>query len=226
MKLSQDKLRWVVFGLAALACAMYVLAYFQPMWGWYLSAPQYPHGLVMSVYLDHVAGDTTEINILNHYIGMAKLEDAAELERALAVYGVLGIGLITLVGVFLPGRRYSKYFTLPALVFPLLFLAMMYLWMYKFGHELSPDAPVTVAPFTPTLLGRGEIGNFQTLGMPGLGFYLIFFAAVAVAGAFLLRKKICSGCRTDCNLTCPHLFLGRKHLSHRRLPLVDNDEGI
>ena len=205
------RLRWVVLGLALLACALYAAAYFVPMWGWYLSAPQYPQGLVMAVYLDRVTGDVTEINILNHYIGMAKLEDAAQLERSLSLYGVIAIGLASLMGVCLPGRRFSKYLFLPALLFPVVFLGMVYFWMYRFGHELNPDAPVTVSPFTPTLIGVGDIGNFHTVGLPGPGFYLILGAALAVAAAFLIRRRICGGCRhaKDCGMACPHMFLGK-----------------
>ncbi|MCA9556223.1 MAG: hypothetical protein KC933_39730 [Myxococcales bacterium] len=215
--------RYLVLALAAIAVALYAAAYFQPMWGWYLSAPQYPKGLVMSVYLDKVTGDVTEINILNHYIGMKKLDEAAELERALAVYGVCGIGLMAMLMVFFPGKRYAKYFTLPAFLFPVVFLGMMYMWMYRFGHELSPEAPVTVPPFTPTLTGHGQIGNFHTLGLPGPGFYMILGAALAVALAFTLRKKVCAGCAhaETCGAVCPHLFLGRgPQAPSSRLPVV------
>ena len=210
--------RYLVLALAAVAVALYAAAYFQPMWGWYLSAPQYPQGLVMSVYLDKVTGDVTEINI-----GMKKLDEAAQLERALAVYGVSGIGLLVMLMVFFPGKRYAKYFTLPAFLFPAVFLGMMYLWMYRFGHELSPEAPVTVAPFTPTLAGRGQIGNFRTLGLPGAGFYMILGSAGAVALAFILRRKVCGGCAhaDTCGAICPHLFLGPDHAARKsRLPIV------
>ncbi len=203
--------RYLVLTFAALAVVFYAIAYFQPMWGWYLSAPQYPQGLVMSVYLDRLTGDITEINILNHYIGMAHLDEAAKLERSLAIYGVCGIGLMSMLLVFFPGRRYAKYFTVPALLFPVVFLGMMYYWMYRFGHELSPDAPVTVPPFTPTLVGQGQIGNFHTLGLPGAGFYLILGSALAVAAAFLLRSRVCAGCAhaVQCGAVCPHLFIGK-----------------
>lgn len=207
---SNDRqLRWAVICFATLACFLYVAAYFFPLWGWYLQAPQYPNGLVMAVYLNKVTGDITEINILNHYIGMARLDEAAKLERALAVYGVSGIGLITMIGVFLPGKRYAKLFSLPAMLFPLVFLGATYFWMYKFGHQLNPDAPVDVAPFTPTLLGMGTIGNFHTLGMPGPGFYMILLSAAAVSAAFILRQRVCSGCThaKTCGAVCPHLFI-------------------
>ncbi len=184
-----DRRSWAALGLAVLACAFYAAALFVPMWGWYLTAPQYPDGLWMAIYMNKIAGDVTEINILNHYIGMGKLEDAAQLERSLAIYGVVGIGLVTLVGACLPRKPLSNLLFLPALVFPVVFLAFVYYWMYTFGHDLNPEAPVTVAPFTPTLLGPGDVGNFHTHGLPGAGFYLILGAAVAAVCAFLLRRR-------------------------------------
>ncbi len=180
---------FAALGLALLACAFYGAALFVPMWGWYLTAPQYPDGLVMAVYMNKITGDITEIDILNHYIGMGKLEEAAQLERSLAIYGVIGIALVTLIGVCLPGRRFSKLLALPALGFPIVFLGFVYYWMYTFGHNLNPDAPVSVAPFTPTLLGPGDVGNFHTEGLPGAGFYLILGAAVAAGCAYLLRGR-------------------------------------
>ena len=143
----------------------------------------------MAVYMNEITGDITEIDILNHYIGMGKLEDAAQLERSLAIYGVVGIGLLTLVGACLPRKPLSNLLFLPALGFPVVFLAFVYYWMYTFGHNLNPEAPVAVAPFTPTLLGAGDVGNFHTLGLPGAGFYLILLAAVAAGCAVLIRRR-------------------------------------
>ncbi len=180
---------YAALGLALLAVAFYGAALFVPMWGWYLTAPQYPDGLVMAIYMNKITGDITEIDILNHYIGMGKLEEAAQLERSLAIYGVIGIALVTLIGVCLPGRRFSKLLALPALGFPVVFLGFVYYWMYTFGHNLNPDAPVSVAPFTPTLIGPGDVGNFHTHGLPGAGFYLILGAAVAAGCAYLLRPR-------------------------------------
>jgi hypothetical protein len=114
------------------------------------------------------------------------------------------------VGV-VPGKRYASLFALPSFAFPIVLLSMMFMWMYHFGHELSPAAPVTVAPFTRTLVGHGQIGNFHTLGLPGPGFHMILGAAVSVAVAFLLRKKVCGGCayKDACGVICPYLLLGK-----------------
>lgn len=196
--------RWIILGLAVTAVGLYIAAFFLPMWGFYLYAPQYPFGLTLSVYMNRVAGDVTEINILNHYIGMAKLDQAAQLERQLAGYGVAGIALAVLLMVFVPGRRFTKLFAVPAFLFPVAFLGLFYFWMWKFGHTLSPDAPVDVPPFTPKLLGKGQIGNFRTVGLPGAGFYLILASAVLAAAAVWLRTRVCAACPTrgDCRLLC------------------------
>lgn len=213
--------KWLVLVTATLSVTFLFAAWFQPMWGWYLSAPQYPDGLTLSIYMDRVEGDVTEINILNHYIGMAHLEEAAQLERSLAAYGLVAISLMTLLMVFLPGRRYARLFALPAFIFPFIFVAAMYRWMYRFGHQLSPDAPVTVEPFTPTLAGSGQIGNFSTIGMPGAGFYLVLGASVCVVLTYLLRRKVCDVCPFygDCKILCTN------HLLQRRRTRADDLHG-
>ena len=184
---SRSKLLIWIMGLASAGLCLW--AWLQPMWGWYLSAPQYPHGLVLSVYMDHVAGDTTEINILNHYIGMAKLEEAAQFERSIAGYGIVLIAASTVMLVVLPGRLVGRILAIPSFSFPFIFVGAMYWWMYRFGHELSPSAPVSIEPFTPTLVGKGQIGNFSTIGMPGPGFYMVLIASVLTVGVYVLREK-------------------------------------
>lgn len=209
MKHHDQKDRWIVFILAVFAVILYAWAFFQPMWGFYLSAPQYPYGLNLAIYMNHVGGDVSEINILNHYIGMARLDEAAQFERSIAGYGLAGIGLITMLLVFLPGRHYARIFALPALLFPFVFAMIMFVWMYRFGHELSPSAPVRVLPFTPKIIGMGKIGNFTTYGVPGPGFYMILGSAVAAAAAFWLRSRVCRSCvmANHCGKICPDLFL-------------------
>lgn len=178
--------RWTIF-FAAAAAVLYLSAYFRPMWGFYLFSPQYPRGLILSVYLNRVGGDVTEVNILNHYIGMAKLDQAAPLERALSVYGVGLIAAAALLFGWLRGRL-SRWFALPALMFPVMFIAFLYFWMHRFGHQLSVEAPVHVPPFTPTLLGQGKIGNFRTIGLPGPGFYLSL-AGLACVGLTAYARR-------------------------------------
>ena len=196
--------RWLILGLAMSAVVLYAAAFFQPMWGYYLYAPQYPYGLTLSVYLNHVGGDVSEINILNHYIGMSHLEEAAKLERQFAAYGLMGISLALLLMVFVPGKKNAPWLAIPAFGFPVIFLVMSYYWMWKFGHSLNPAAPVHVPPFTPPLLGAGQIGNFRRPGLPGPGFYMILGSAFLAAAALLVRRKVCAECpfQETCNHLC------------------------
>ena len=66
------------------AAALIVASIFFPYWRMRLNAPQYPQGLFLTVYIDHLEGDISEIDGLNHYIGMASLAEAAHIERQMA----------------------------------------------------------------------------------------------------------------------------------------------
>src|SRR5262245_13956353 len=70
----------------------------QPLWHMRMEAPQYPDGLDLDVYAytikgGHDGADIKEINILNHYIGMKKIERAAltDLDWLPFGFGVLAL---------------------------------------------------------------------------------------------------------------------------------------
>ena len=71
-----------------------LISLFFPYWHMALDAPQYPNGLAVTAFVNHLAGDTREINALNHYIGMRPLEEAAQFERAASVWMILGMILL------------------------------------------------------------------------------------------------------------------------------------
>ena len=58
----------------ALASLLLISLYFFPMWKINLSAPQYPEGLGLYIWVNKISGenpnDLNTINGLNHYIGM------------------------------------------------------------------------------------------------------------------------------------------------------------
>src|SRR6478752_9298365 len=73
---------WSRIVLALLVIPL-VLSFREPLWKISLHAPQYPDGLWMEIYMHKVEGGNNgqhikEINTLNHYIGMHKI-DRAEL---------------------------------------------------------------------------------------------------------------------------------------------------
>src|SRR5574340_350610 len=104
-------------GLFGAAAVLLLLSLVLPYWTIHLYAPQYPQGLVVSVYLTHAGGDVAEVDALNHYIGMARLAEAAPVERWLSVFAITLIALALLI-VRYSGRRVPLLLAAPAVLFP------------------------------------------------------------------------------------------------------------
>src|SRR5579883_1084121 len=134
--------RWSVVALTLAAIGTYVASLFQDWWRLTLYAPQYPHGLRLSISLTGMGGDVHEIDMLNHYIGMGHLAEAAAFERHYAAWGVGLLGVIAVSLTLLLGRRTSWAILVPGFAFPVVFLADAFYWMHRFGHHLDPRAPL------------------------------------------------------------------------------------
>lgn len=172
--------RFATLGLALLASALFVSSLNQPWWFFRLYAPQYPRGLTLMISLQGLSGDVREIDMLNHYIGMAHLDAAAVYERKYAAYAV-ALLVVTIVALSsFVGRKYRWSIALAGALFPLGFVADSMYWLTRFGHQLDRRAPLHIPQFTPQLFGNGSIGQFLTFARPEQGFWL------AVAGALLL----------------------------------------
>ena len=46
---------------------------------------------------------------------------------------------------------------------------MMRYRLWQFGHQLDPQAPITIEPFTPPMIGLNQIAQFATLQLLQLG---------------------------------------------------------
>ncbi|MGC8640049.1 MAG: nitrous oxide reductase family maturation protein NosD [Isosphaeraceae bacterium] len=164
--------------LSLLAAAALVVSPRFPYWNMKLAAPQYPKGLTLTIYPDHVGGDVREIDGLNHYIGMRKIDDAATLERRLGVPAIITLAVcLTLAGFW--RSRWSLLILLPVVLFPPLFLTDMYYWLRDSGLNLDPHAALSssIKPFVPNVLGSGKIAQFRTTAVLGPGYYMSLFAA-------------------------------------------------
>lgn len=172
------KLPTIFLGLAALCL---IISIFLPYWNMNLEAPQYPKGLGVQTYLNRVEGDVQEIDGLNHYIGMRPLEEAAQLERSLSIVMILVTGLLVVAAIFVH-TKWAALLALPALLFPIFFLADMYYWLRDFGQNLDPTAALSnyIEPFIPPLFGEGLIGQFKTVASFGPGFYLACLASILI----------------------------------------------
>jgi copper chaperone NosL len=182
------------FGLStalfAAAVALLIASIFFPYWHMRLNAPQYPQGLDLTVYLDHVEGDIGEIDELNHYIGMKRLGDAASFERSIAVIALVAMVLMVVATAFIH-RKWVAPVTIPAMLLPLLFLADMYLWLWYYGNHLDPRAALSgaIKGFTPKVLGHGTIGQFSTDAWLLLGFWLACGASVLIMVGLHYRRQ-------------------------------------
>ncbi len=176
-----------LFGGAAF---LLVVSIFLPYWILRLRAPQFPDGLVVRAYLNRLEGDVETLEGLNHYVGMPSFEHGAVLERSLSI-----IALVVLAGLLIAAfafhNRWVVVFTLPALVFPLMFVADLQYWLWRYGHSLDPKAPLAgaVGEFTPPVFGPARIAQFETLALPGPGFVLALVASGLVAVGLWYHRK-------------------------------------
>lgn len=201
--------RKLVVLLSLFAAGLWAAAYFQPWWQVYLFAPQYPNGLVLDISLTGLGGDYKEINMLNHYIGMKGLDEAAAIERKLAVYGVGVVAVLSTALLLIVGKRWNWLVLLPGLAFPAGFVGDSMFWLYHFGHSMDPKAPLNIPAFTPAFMGWGKIGQFSTYAMPLLGFWLAVAALGVMILAMIWRYRICRDCPLveSCGNTCASHFV-------------------
>ncbi len=174
----------------ALAAILLAVSLFLPYWSLVLHAPQYPGGLDATIFAGRLEGDVDEIDELNHYIGMMRLVEAARIERSIAP-----VALIVLIGLGITAAllrsRWAIVLAIPIVVFPVAFVADLYYWLNRAGHELDPHAPLSssIRPFTPHLLGVGQVGQFSTTAQFEAGFYLSVLAALLVLVSIVLRLR-------------------------------------
>lgn len=165
-----------------IAAVLLILSIFVPYWRLHLWAPQFPQGLDIEAYVNRLDGDVQDLEGLNHYVGMHSFEHGAVFERSIAVAGILAMAGILLAAAYIRSR-WVVLFALPGLLFPLVFMADLQWWLWRYGHELDPRAPfaAAVGKFTPPLFGPAKIAQFDTNATPGLGLILAVLASVAIA---------------------------------------------
>ena len=163
------------------AALLLMISMFLPYWSMRMEAPQYPKGLTVDVYVNRLVGDVSEVDALNHYLGMPKLDEGGQLERSVSIAAILVLGLLLMAGVFVH-NQWAGILALPTLLFPLIFLADLWWILYRYGHSIDPTSPLgsAIDPFTPPLLGEGIVGQFSTHAGLGSGFYLALAAIVVM----------------------------------------------
>ena len=196
--------RIILTAVMFLGAALLIASFFFPYWEMHMQAPQYPKGLHVYTYLDRVEGDVREINIINHYIGMGKIDSAAKLERRISWYAIL---FLALGSILVASIRFkiNRIFYLPPILFIMGFLADFIYWMYQFGHNLNPSSPISfIKPFMPTILGTGTIGQFKTTAYFSVGFWMAVIATCLFIYSLAKRRVQCQDCEHHhaCQVLC------------------------
>lgn len=178
----------------ALAVLLIALSFAFPLWSMKMVAPQYPDALYFNVHAYKFSGsarpeinDIEEINTLNHYIGMAELEEQDFPELKVLPISFAGVMLLLLLAAL---KRSKWMLGGTLLVFGatgISGLASAYGRLYQYGHALSPDAPVKIDPFTPVMLGSNQLANFVTTGYFNVGAVLLIIAGLVLVGCLVHR---------------------------------------
>ena len=172
----------ILLAILAIPLALSLTA---PLWRISLKAPQYPQGLQLDIWAYTIEGGNhgqhiAEINTLNHYIGMHKIDREELSDLDWIPFAIGGLFLLTLRCAVVGNVRALVDLTVITGYVAAFSMGRFAYKMYVFGHSLNPDAPVKVAPFTPALFGTKQIANFTTASYPGLGtaWSSAFFAGV------------------------------------------------
>ena len=165
--------------------------YFLPLWSISLSAPQYPEGMGMYIWISKLSGhgphDLQKINGLNHYIGMKEIHAESIPELRFMKFIVAGLIALGALAALVRKRRFLVLFVVVAVLVAIVGLADFYRWSYDYGHNLDPDAPIKVPGMTyqPPLFGSKVLLNITATSLPGVGGWMLI-AAVAIASLVLL----------------------------------------
>ncbi|CAM1365746.1 conserved membrane protein of unknown function [Tenacibaculum soleae] len=194
-------------GIIMIIGSLLLLSLFKfPLWNIMLGAPQYPEPLGMNIHIDGIKGvsefDLTNIDGLNHYIGMKVIPKPTDMwefsvfPKVISTMAALGV-LIGLLGFF--SKVSYKWFIGWFIIMAVLGMLGMYdfnEWLTSYGSDLDPHAIIKVVnpdgtpmSYKPPLLGYQKMLNFDVTSLPHTGGYLMFVGMALTVVAFFVGKK-------------------------------------
>lgn len=229
--------------ILALAALSMVSTFFLPLWQIQLWAPQYPEGLNMKIWHNHLGGAFDIINGLNHYIGMKLIKE--EMFPELAYIGIL-IGIYIAIGLLaaITGKKLLlKVFVITGIVYGVAALYDFYQWGYDYGHNLDPNAAIKVPGmfYQPPVIGYKNLLNFTAYSGPDTGGWIIIVASMIAMGLLFyewfaqrkhqavtkINKPSLVGAAIVCLITScspegpAPIRLGQDQCDHCKMTLVD-----
>ena len=181
--------------IVIVAALILVLSFFFPIWYIDLEAPQYPEGIGLEIWLNKIAGqkpnDLTNINGLNHYIGMKEINPDAIPEMKIMPFIIIFLIVFGLISG-ISGKRSLVYIWI-VLFFVVAAVGLydFYMWEYDYGHNLNPHAAIKIPgmAYQPPLIGSKMLLNFNAISMPHIGSYILVAAVVLAVLAIIIDKK-------------------------------------
>ena len=176
--------------LLLLAALLLAGASLLPLWGMTLVSTQYPEGLRMVVYPTRIVGDIAEINALNHYIGMTPITEDFFVELRFLRPALLVLAATLAAAAVVRRSRWVLWMPLAGMIaLAAAGLGAMRYRLWQFGHQLDPQAPITIDPFTPPMMGLNQIAQFASYSYFSWGFFLPLMAGVLVALVLVADRR-------------------------------------
>lgn len=174
------------FTAANLALALIaVSSMLLPLWALSFKAPVAGHQwkTILVYGTGSVQGPLDEVNKANRYVGLEQIRPADILPlKLIPLTYVLAAVLIVLGGWRLSLRKTTLAYAILLLSVP---LGIQY-WLYAFGHNINPDAPIALDPFTPYVIGSYEVATFMIVTYLHAGYFLLIGA---FAVSYFVNKK-------------------------------------
>lgn len=177
------------------AAGLLLLLFAFPLWRITLEAPQFPEGLYMNIWINKISGSSEHIlqniNILNHYIGMKPVEPDSIPELKYFPYIVVGMSVLGLLTAWADRKYLYLGWFLVLVLLGILGIYDFYTWLYDYGHNLDPNAPIEVPGmvYQPPLFGRKDLLNFVAYSYPAMGTVFLVISGILSFLAFFFKKK-------------------------------------
>jgi hypothetical protein len=178
--------------------------FFLPLWQIRLLAPQYPEGLGLYIHVNTIRGmtenDLTNINSLNHYIGMKAIDPTAIPVLNIMPW-VLGARVAGALVVAIAGRRKLLGAWLGVYA-AAAFLGLMEFWKWErdYGRNLDLEHAIIKVPgmsYEPPLIGAKQLLNFTAISLPAAGAVLLGLAFLLGAHALFLSTRAARAARME-----------------------------
>ena len=159
-----------------------------PFWSFDFKMVQLPEGAKLYFCLTDFKGAITDINVLNHYVGLAPLESIAPSIRKMIPFVFLIFSIMILIYIFYQGKYDWIIGLVPSLMIVYIPVIAGFVGL-KYTTTFSEHAAYKLESFNPLIFGTIQLKNVELSGSPGPGFYLFLLQIILMSMAIFLRRK-------------------------------------